>query len=272
MSARIHSAFEKAKQEGRSALIPFIMGGDPDAETSAAILKALPEAGADIIEIGIPFSDPMADGPVIQAAGLRARANGATLVQILKQVQHFRKHNQHTPIILMGYANPFAQYGMERFAADARAAGADGTIIVDVPPEEEMLVTPALKNHQLELVRLIAPPSLKNRLPLLTAQASGYLYLVSIAGITGSAGASADTIGHYMQQIRQHTNLPVAVGFGIKTPDDVAALNHVADGIVVGSAIVKLMENAQEDGGKQALELVSNMARALHQPSTKKAG
>lgn len=260
---RLEAAFAKASSENRSALIPFIMGGDPDIDISNNILGALPAHGADIIEIGVPFSDPMADGPVIQAAGLRALTSGATLKAVLAQVHQFRANNQETPIILMGYANPFVQYGLEAFANDAHDAGVDGVIIVDVPAEEAAPFIHALNTQSLEMVQLIAPPSLRDRLPLLTEHASGYLYLIAVAGITGGEGANAETIKDYMQQIKKHTALPVAVGFGIKTAEDVRALNGVAEGIVVGSAIVKHIENAKQDGGKAALELVQSLADAL---------
>ncbi len=265
VASRIDAAFARAAAENRSALIPFIMGGDPDYATSLAVLNKLPAAGADIIELGVPFSDPMADGPIIQAAGLRARAAGATLARVLEQVREFRRANTSTPIILMGYGNPFFHYGMDRFAADASHAGVDGVIIVDVPPEEESGFAPALAAAGLHFVRLIAPPSLSTRLPALTRQASGYLYLVSVAGITGTASASAETIREYMQHIRRHTNLPVAVGFGIKTPADVRALNRHVDGIVVGSSIVSLMEHAAADHGNAALNLVQQMAAGLRE-------
>lgn len=263
MSARLNAAFAKAAAEKRSALIPFIMGGDPDYDTSLTVLKALPAHGADIIEIGVPFSDPMADGPTIQAAGLRARAAGATLARVLDQVRAFRAENTETPIVLMGYANPFLHYGIERFAMHASASGVDGIIIVDVPPEEEAICTPTLRKHGLDMVRLIAPPSIGTRLDTLVQNASGYMYLVSVAGVTGTKSASADTILRYMNKIREHTDLPVAVGFGIKTAADVKALNTVAEGIVVGSAIVALMEHAKKDKGKKALALVNELATAL---------
>ena len=263
MSTRIDACFARVKAQNRSALIPFIMGGDPDYATSMHMLNALPSHGADMIEIGVPFSDPMADGPIIQAAGLRARAAGATLKTVLKQVAEFRQTNTETPIILMGYANPFLHYGMENFARDAHEAGVDGIIIVDVPPEEEAICTPALNEADIAMVRLIAPPSLQTRLPMLTGTASGYLYLVSVAGVTGTASASSKTIAEYMQHIRKVTSLPVAVGFGIKTPEDVAALNNVAEGIVVGSAIVSLMENAAADNARAALALVKSLAERL---------
>jgi tryptophan synthase alpha chain len=267
MSARLTQAFARTKAEGRAALIPFIMGGDPDAATSQAILNALPENGADIIELGVPFSDPMADGPVIQAAGLRARAKGTTLKTVLNQVQIFRKTNQQTPIILMGYANPFVQYGLENFALDAKNAGVDGVIIVDVPPEEAPPFHAALKKQSLQLVHLIAPPSLKNRLPMVLEQASGYVYLIAVAGITGSKGADADKVRDYVNQIRAHTKLPVSVGFGIKTPAHVAALKTICDGIVVGSALVQLVANAKQDNGKKALALIHAMSKSLQNPA-----
>lgn len=263
MSTRLNAVFAAVAAEKRSALIPFLMGGDPDYDTSLAVLKALPAHGADIIEVGVPFSDPMADGPTIQAAGLRARAAGATLAKVLEQVRAFRAENTTTPIVLMGYANPFLHYGIERFSMQAKAAGVDGVIIVDVPPEEEAICTPTLGKHGIDMVRLIAPPSLGGRLDTLVQNASGYMYLVSVAGITGTTSASADTILRYMNKIREHTELPIAVGFGIKTAADVKALNNVTEGIVVGSAIVALMEHAKKDKGKKALALVQELATAL---------
>lgn len=235
---RLAETFAKLKRDGRTAFIPFIMGGDPDAKTSQALLNALPSAGADIIELGLPFSDPMADGPVIQAAGLRALAAGTTVKTVLAQVKAFRATNTSTPVVLMGYANPIFHYGYVAFARDAADAGVDGLIVVDIPPEEASPLETALLAHHIALVRLIAPTSIPDRLPMLAKNAGGYLYLVSVAGITGAATATQSTIADYMAQIRSITDLPVAVGFGIKTPQQVKALHGVADGVIVGSAIV----------------------------------
>ncbi len=248
MNPRIQQCFATLKTEGRAAFIPFIMGGDPNTQHSASLLSALPEAGADIIEVGIPFSDPMADGPTIQAAGLRALKAGMTLKALLAMIRVFRKTNDTTPIVLMGYYNPIYHYGVEAFAKDASEAGVDGLICVDVPYEEMNELKPSLDAHQIDIVPLVAPTSLSDaRLPKLLSQANGYLYYVSIAGITGAAGATRDSIQGAIDTIRNHTDLPVCVGFGIKTPEDVAALKDVADGVVVGSAIVKTIETEQDN-------------------------
>lgn len=263
--SRIDQAFAHCKTANRAAFIPFIMGGDPSLDVCAKLLDALPAAGADIIELGIPFSDPMADGPTIQAAGLRALATGATLEKILHLVAEFRKKHA-TPLVLMGYLNPIYNYklhennpelhgndernGYEAFARDAAAAGVDGIIIVDLPPEEAAEIEPILTRRGIALVRLIAPTSIAQRLPLLTHSASGYLYYVSIAGITGAGAATANSVRESITAIRAITALPVCVGFGIKTPADVAAMAGTgADGVVVGSALVKLIE---ETGGDVA--------------------
>ena len=244
--SRIADAFAQCASANRAAFIPFIMGGDPSLATCAALLDTLPGAGADIIELGIPFSDPMADGPVIQAAGLRALNGGATLKHLLEMVREFRKtHN--TPIVLMGYVNPIYIYGYEAFARDAAAAGVDGVIIVDVPPEEAAEIEPTLSASGISFVRLIAPTSVPERLPLLSQGASGYLYYISITGITGTASASTSEVDTKLAAIRQATNLPVCVGFGIKTPEDVRGFARMADGVVVGSAIVRFIEDSKAD-------------------------
>jgi tryptophan synthase alpha chain len=233
------------------------MGGDPSLESCAKLLDALPAASADIIELGIPFSDPMADGATIQAAGLRALAAGTTLKKVLKIAAEFRKKHP-TPLVLMGYLNPIYVYGYEAFARDAAAAGVDGIIIVDLPPEEAAELEPILSKHGIALVRLIAPTSIENRLPLLTQGASGYLYYVSIAGITGAGSATAHSVSESIAAIRNATALPVCVGFGIKTPADVKAMAAHADGVVVGSSIVAMIG---ESGGDVAT--VSAYVRSL---------
>ena len=244
--SRIDASFARCREANRAAFIPFLMGGDPTPERAQALLNALPEAGADIIEIGIPFSDPMADGPVIQEAGLRALAAGMTLAKVLAMVAEFRKQHD-TPVVLMGYVNPVYVYGYERFAQDAANAGVDGIILVDAPPEEAPEIEPLLSKHGIAFVRLIAPTSVPGRLKLLAEGASGYLYYISITGITGSASASPDVIKAKLAQIREVTRLPVCVGFGIKTPADVASFAGMADGVVVGSAIVKMIGDTQGD-------------------------
>jgi tryptophan synthase alpha chain len=238
MSTRIAAAFAKAKREKRAAFIPFIMGGDPNLDACAKLLAALPEAGADIIELGIPFSDPMADGKTIQAAGLRALQAGATLAKILTLAADFRKHHKEMPLVLMGYFNPVYHYGVEKFAADAAKAGVDGIILVDLPPEEAAEVEPHLTRAGIALIRLIAPTSIPTRLKLLTQHASGYLYYISVTGITGAGSATTEDIAKNITAIRAVTDLPVAVGFGVKTAAQVREIGKLADGVVVGSAIV----------------------------------
>lgn len=240
------ATFARCKAEGRAAFIPFIMGGDPSLETCAKLLDALPGAGADIIELGIPFSDPMADGPTIQAAGIRALEAGTTLKKTLALAAEFKKKHT-TPLVLMGYLNPIYVYGYAAFAADAAAAGVDGIIIVDLPPEEAAELEPALTAHGIALIHLIAPTSVPDRLPLLTKSAQGYLYYVSIAGITGAGSATATSVETSIAAIRAVTDVPVCVGFGIKTPEDVKHMAAHADGVVVGSAIVRMIHETQAD-------------------------
>lgn len=248
--SRITDAFAHCKSAGRAAFIPFIMGGDPAPDACAKLLDVLPAAGADIIELGIPFSDPMADGPVIQAAGLRALNAGTTLKKILALAADFRKKHS-TPLVLMGYLNPLYIYGYEAFAKDAAAAGVDGIIIVDLPPEEAAELEPILTKHNIALVRLIAPTSIDTRLPLLAKGASGYLYYVSIAGITGAGSANASDVKTNLAAIRKASALPVCVGFGIKTAEDVKSMAATgADGVVVGSSIVKLIGDSNGDVAK----------------------
>jgi tryptophan synthase alpha chain len=244
MKTRIEHTFAKLKTEKRAALIPFIMGGDPNLATSKALLAALPAAGADLIEIGIPFSDPMADGPTIQAAGLRALAAGATLAGVLQLVREFRAANADTPIILMGYYNPIYRYGVSRFCDDALAAGVDGLIIVDLPPEEDNEMRGDLDRTGLKLIRLLAPTSDDARLPKLVASASGFVYYISVAGITGAKSASAADLQEPVARIRRHTSLPLAIGFGIRTPQQVAEVSPLADAVVVGSALVDVISRA----------------------------
>jgi tryptophan synthase alpha chain len=222
------------------------MGGDPDQKTAQAILNALPVAGGDIIELGIPFSDPMADGPVIQSAGLRALKAGATLKSVLAMAAAFRSIHGDTPLVLMGYLNPVYIYGYEKFAADAAKAGVDGIILVDLPPEESAEIEPLLTKNNISLVRLIAPTSVPRRLELLSSGASGYLYYVSVTGITGAASASTDDVQSALKKITAASDLPVCVGFGIKTAADVKSFN-AADGVVVGSALVKKIEESKGD-------------------------
>lgn len=244
--SRIAEAFAACEKENRAAFIPFVMAGDPDATKAQAILNALPSHGADIVELGIPFSDPMADGPVIAAAGLRALAAGMTVKKVLAMATSFRAANPQTPLVLMGYLNPIYIYGYEAFARDAQAAGVDGIILVDLPPEEAAEIEPLLSAREISLVRLIAPTSVPGRLKKLAQGASGYLYYISVTGITGAASAQATDVTAAMKQIKAATNLPVCVGFGIKTAEDVKRFN-AAEGVVVGSALVKKIEESNAD-------------------------
>lgn len=256
---RIEQVFSKLKARKRAALIPFIMGYDPDGETSKRLLAALPDAGADIIEIGMPFSDPMADGAVIQAAGIRALKAGATVARILELVKWFRRNNNETPIILMGYFNPVYRYGVEKFCEDAVASGVDGVIIVDLPPEEEDEIRVYLNGTGLKLIRLVAPTSGDDRLPLLAASASGFIYYVSVTGVTGAKTADNDTLKTRIDNLRSFTNLPIAVGFGIKTQRQVQDVAVFADAVVVGSALVDIIASA-EDKVTAATEFVNSLA------------
>ncbi len=241
MSERIEQRFARIKTENRAALIPFIMGCDPDAKTTTALLDTLASSGADLIEIGMPFSDPMADGPVIQAAGLRALRSGATIKGILDIVSGFRKTNADTPLILMGYFNPVYRYGMEKFCRDAISAGVDGLILVDLPPEEEDEMRPFLSASGLKLIRLIAPTSGDDRLKVLSKSASGFVYYISITGITGAKTANVASLQDKISHLRQFTKLPVVVGFGIKTAQQVREFAPFSDAVVVGSALVEII-------------------------------
>lgn len=222
----------------RPALVTFITAGDPDYDRSFTALKALANGGADIIELGMPFTDPMADGPAIQLASQRALESGATMQTTLKMVRDFREIDANTPIVLMGYYNPVLQYGLENFAKDASEAGVDGLIIVDVPPEESNDLTTALKAHNIDFIRLITPTSDEKRLPKLLKDASGFLYYVSITGVTGTAQADEAAVAKHINFVKSQTGLPIAIGFGIKTADDVARFAKIGDAVVVGSAIV----------------------------------
>jgi len=249
-TGRIERCFEALRKEGRAAFVPFIMGGDPNLEDSETILAGLPAAGADLIEIGMPFSDPMADGPSVELAGLRALAAGQTMVKTLAMVTRFRAKNDHTPLILMGYYNPIYHYGVDRFLADAKKAGVDALIIVDLPHEEDdELCIPAGKAG-LSFVRLLPPPAINDvRLPQVMLNTSGFLYYVSIAGITGAAMGGPEVVKAARAEIAKYSDLPVAVGFGIRTRDDVAAMSGSADAVVVGSALLECLEKTMKNDG-----------------------
>ena len=256
---RIACRFASLKAEGRAALVTFLTAGDPDRETSLALIKGLPGAGADLIEIGMPFTDPMADGPAIQAASLRALANGMSLAGTLELVRGFRAGDDATPVILMGYFNPVYRYGVPRFLADAKAAGVDGLIVVDLPPEEdEELCIPALEAG-ISFIRLATPTTDDARLPAVLRHTSGFVYYVSITGITGTAAASDQAISEAVTRLRRHTDLPVAVGFGITSPERAAAVAKVADAAVVGSAIVGRLAKGLDAGGKAPEGLVEEV-------------
>jgi tryptophan synthase alpha chain len=250
MTTRIDARFAALKDEGRAALVTYLMAGDPDVETSLAITRALPAAGADVIELGMPFTDPMADGPAIQAAGLRALKAGMTLAKTLDLVRAFRNDDQATPIVLMGYYNPVYIYGVDRFLADAKAAGVDGLIIVDLPPEEdEELCLPALRAG-LNFIRLATPTTDDKRLPAVLANTSGFVYYVSITGITGAATPDANKVSGAVARIKRHTKLPVAVGFGVRTAANARAIAEGADGVAVGTALVDALRASLDGEGK----------------------
>jgi tryptophan synthase alpha chain len=268
MTTRIDARFAQLKKEGRSAFVTFVMAGDPDPETSLAIVKALPQAGADVIELGMPFTDPMADGPSIQAAGLRALKAGMTLKKTLAMVKSFRESETATPIVLMGYYNPIYIYGVDKFLVDAKAAGVDGLIIVDLPPEEDTeLCVPALKAG-LNFIRLATPTTDDKRLPAVLANTSGFVYYVSITGITGAAAADAKAVSGAVARIKRHTALPVCVGFGIRTPETARAIAENADGAVVGTALVDVVKASLDAEGKampKTVTAVADLVAALAQ-------
>jgi tryptophan synthase alpha chain len=248
--SRIAARFADLKAANRAAFIPFITAGDPDRDTSRAILKGLPAAGADLIELGMPFTDPMADGPAVQAAGIRALKAGGSMRMTLDLVRDFRTGDSTTPIILMGYCNPVAAYGIEAFATDAVAAGVDGVILVDLPPEEAAEFAPALNHAGIDIIRLSTPTTTDARLPAVLHGASGFLYYVSITGVTGTKDFDAAEVEREVRRIKGQTDLPVGVGFGIRTPEHAQAIARFADAAVVGSAIVALIAGHVQDDGK----------------------
>jgi tryptophan synthase alpha chain len=260
VTTRIDARFAELKQQGRSAFVTFVMAGDPDPKTSLDIVKALPKAGADIIEIGMPFTDPMADGPSIQAAGLRALKAGMTLKKTLEMVRGFRRDDDVTPLVLMGYYNPIYIYGVDKFLTDAKAAGVDGLIIVDLPPEEDdELCLPAMKAG-LNFIRLATPTTDDKRLPAVLANTSGFVYYVSITGITGAAAADSTAVGDAVARIRRHTKLPVCVGFGIRTPEAARAIAENASGAVVGTALVDALRGSLDAEGRATAKTVGAVA------------
>lgn len=269
--SRIATRFADLRAAGQRAFIPFVEAWDPDATTSAALLANLPACGADLIEIGCPFTDPMADGPTIQAASKRALAAGASMANTLALVRGFRAGDTATPIILMGYLNPILSYGVERFCRDAAAGGVDGLIVVDLPPEEAMLLAPDAKACGLDIIRLVAPTTSAARLPFVLSGSSGFVYYVSITGVTGTRTASADELARALPLIRRFTDLPVAVGFGVRSPAQAAAAVSVADAAVVASALIDTMAHSLDATGHATSDSVSRtlaqaqaLAAAVH--------
>ena len=273
MTERIARRFAKLKAEGRAGLVAFVTAGDPDAETALAIVRGLPAAGADLIELGMPFTDPMADGPAIQASSLRALAKGATMQRTLALVREFRKTDTETPIILMGYYNPIYVYGVDAFVRDALTAGVDGLIIVDLPAEEDAeLCLPALKAG-LNFIRMATPTTDDVRLPAVLANSSGFLYYVSLAGITGVGAPDTAVVEAAVTRIRRQCKLPIVVGFGIRTPEQAAAIARVADGAAVGTALVAKVAEARDNAAAVAgvLGLVKELAAGIRTARNKAA-
>jgi tryptophan synthase alpha chain len=268
VTTRIDARFAELAKQGRAAFVTYVMGGDPDPKTSLDIIKALPKAGADMIELGMAFTDPMADGPSIQAAGLRALKAGITLKKTLELVRGFRKDDDVTPLVLMGYYNPIYIYGVDKFLSDAKSAGVDGLIIVDLPPEEDTeLCLPAMKAG-LNFIRLATPTTDDKRLPAVLANTSGFVYYVSITGITGSASADSGVVGEAVARIKRHTKLPVCVGFGIRTPEAARAIAEHANGAVVGTALVDALKgslDAEDRATAKTVPAVADLVSSLAQ-------
>ena len=268
MTTRIDARFAELAKQGRSAFVTFLMAGDPDPKTALDIIKALPKAGADMIEIGMPFTDPMADGPSIQAAGLRALKAGMTLKKTLEMVRGFRKDDDTTPLVLMGYYNPIYIYGVDKFLVDAKSAGVDGLIIVDLPPEEDTeLCLPAMKAG-LNFIRLATPTTDDKRLPAVLANTSGFVYYVAVTGITGSASADSSVVGEAVARIKRHTKLPICVGFGIRTPEAARAIAENSNGAVVGTALVDALKaslDAEDRATAKTVTAVADLVAALAQ-------
>ncbi|MEI7790764.1 MAG: tryptophan synthase subunit alpha [Alphaproteobacteria bacterium] len=261
--SRLSAKFAALKKEGRAAFVPFITAGDPDMETSFAILEKLPSCGADIIELGMPFTDPMADGPAVQASSVRALKSGATLAKVLKMVEKFRKADKTTPIVLMGYYNTVHAHGTARFAKDVAAAGVDGLIVVDLPIEEDEVLRVPAHAQGVDLIRFVTPTTDDARLKRIVADASGYLYYVSVAGVTGTKSVPEDEVRAAMARVRAVTDLPCTVGFGIRTQEQAAAIALLADGVVVGSAIVGQVAANLNAGKDKVIAEVLDLTRAL---------
>ncbi|WP_371232114.1 tryptophan synthase subunit alpha [Pseudomonas sp. QE6] len=259
--SRLQTRFAELKQQNRAALVTFITAGDPGYSTSLDILKGLPAAGADVIELGMPFTDPMADGPAIQLANIRALGNGQNLAKTLKMVREFRQDDSTTPLVLMGYFNPIHYYGVDKFIADAKEAGVDGLIVVDLPPEHnEDLCHPA-QAAGIDFIRLTTPTTDDQRLPTVLEGSSGFVYYVSVAGVTGAGAATLEHVEQAVARLRRHTDLPVSIGFGIRTPEHAASVARLADGVVVGSALVDKIANAESSA--DAVQGVLGLCREL---------
>lgn len=263
MMNRIEQTFSKLSEQNRTALVTFIMAGDPNLQDSAKTLENLPSAGADIIELGMPFTDPAADGLSIQKAGQRALAAGGNMKNTLSMVSAFRTKNNDTPIILMGYANPIFSYGFEKFSKDAQSAGVDGLIIVDLPPEEDNVLRQLAKENGIDMIRLVTPTTTGPRLDKVLDGASGFLYYVSITGVTGTAKADLNALEPHIEEIKSKSGLPIAIGFGIKTPEDAKNMAKLGDGVVVGSAIVDKMKDIEKAGHQPVLDFVQKLSDAL---------
>ncbi|HZZ88983.1 MAG TPA: tryptophan synthase subunit alpha [Caulobacteraceae bacterium] len=269
--ARLDARFAELKRQGRAGFVAYVMAGDPDAETALAVLKGLPGAGADIIELGFPFSDPMADGPAVQRAALRALAAGMTLEGTLALAGRFRAGDEDTPLVLMGYMNPILTFGLERFAREAAAGGVDGLIVVDCPPEEADPLLAAFEPAGLALIRLATPTTDDARLPIVVRRTSGFVYYVAVTGVTGGKSADADAVAPAVERVRAASGLPVAVGFGIRTPEQAAAVARVADAAVVGSALVDAVGDAvaqNRDPVAKVLETAAALAKSVRSART----
>ncbi|WP_111494917.1 tryptophan synthase subunit alpha [Marinobacter bohaiensis] len=260
-ATRLETRFAAIRSENRPALVTYVTAGDPDPDTSLDILRGLPAAGADVIELGMPFTDPMADGPAIQKAAQRALRNGQTQRRTLDMVRRFREENSDTPLVLMGYYNPIYRYGVERFLADAAEAGVDGLIIVDLPPEHDRALFASATDLGIDLIRLVTPTTHGERLARVLEGASGFVYYVSVAGVTGGASASLDSVDSALARFREHTDLPIAVGFGIRNADQAAAIGRISDAVVVGSALVECIERSKDSAG--ARDAVLGLTREL---------
>ena len=259
--SRLQSRFAELKQQNRAALVTFVTAGDPNYDASLAILKGLPAAGADVIELGMPFTDPMADGPAIQLANIRALAGRQNMVKTLQMVREFRQSEQNTPLVLMGYFNPIHHYGVDRFIADAKEAGVDGLIVVDVPPEHNADLCDPAQAAGIDFIRLTTPTTDDARLPTVLNGSSGFVYYVSVAGVTGAGSATVEHVEEAVARLRRHTDLPISIGFGIRTPEHAATIARLADGVVVGSALIDQIASAQND--QQAIDGVLGLCRKL---------